>query len=232
MNEQLRPASLSLTTQAAEGLPRRRWTVAELEEMVPKGIIAEDERIELIGGEVVPMSPKGRRHESIRCELAFQMSRQAPASLRVAVEVQFNLADDAYLVPNILVYPAATRVHDVRGPSALLVVEIADSSLAYDLDTNAGIYAGMRRARVLGHQRQNAGDPGALRALGRRIQRRYWFGYDGPAIASEHDRGVKLGEIVGAKRALLILDGIEPLQDLPIQDTGGMRGGATTACAG
>ena len=52
-----------------------------------------------------------------------------------------------------------------------------------------------------------------------------WFGYAGPAIPSEHDRGAKLGEIVGAKRALLILDGIEPLQDLPIQDTGGMRGG-------
>jgi hypothetical protein len=52
-----------------------------------------------------------------------------------------------------------------------------------------------------------------------------WFGYTGPAITSEHDRGVKLGEIVGQKRALLLLDGIEPLQDLPIQDTGGMRGG-------
>ena len=87
------------------------------------------------------MSPKGNRHESIRCELAFHMSRQAPATLRVAAEAQLNLADDAYVVPDILVYPAATKVYAVRGPSALLVVEIADSSLAYDLDTKAGISA-------------------------------------------------------------------------------------------
>jgi hypothetical protein len=57
MNEQLRPASLPGTTQAAEGLPRRRWSVAEIREMVAKGIILEDERFELTGGEVVPMSP-------------------------------------------------------------------------------------------------------------------------------------------------------------------------------
>jgi hypothetical protein len=78
MNEQLRPPALPVTTQAAEGMPRRRWSVAELEEMTATGIIAEDERIELIGGEVVPMSPKGRRHEIVRGELAFHMSRQAP----------------------------------------------------------------------------------------------------------------------------------------------------------
>ena len=151
MNEQLRPNSLPLTTQAAEGLVRRRFTVAEIESMVAKGIIAEDERFELLGGEVVPMSPKGRRHETIRCELAFLMSRQASAMLRVAAEAQFNLADDAYVVADILVYLAATKVPDVRGPSALLVVEIADSSLAYDLDTKAGIYAacGVRECWVV-----------------------------------------------------------------------------------
>ena len=46
------------TTQAAEGMLRRRFTVEELEAMVAAGILGEDERIELIGGEVVPMSPK------------------------------------------------------------------------------------------------------------------------------------------------------------------------------
>src|SRR6266508_4548254 len=106
MNEQLRPPALPVTTQAAEGMPRRRWTVAEIEEMSFKGIIAENERIELIGGEVVPMSPKGRRHEIVRSELTFHMSRQAPSNLRVAAGAQFNLTDDAYTVPDILVYPA------------------------------------------------------------------------------------------------------------------------------
>ena len=44
-------------------------------------------------------------------------------------------------MPDILVYPATTKVPDVRGPTALLVVEVADTSLEYDLDTKAGVYA-------------------------------------------------------------------------------------------
>jgi hypothetical protein len=66
MNERLRPSSLPTTTQAAEGLARRRFSVAEIKRMVADGIIAEDERLELIGGEVVPMSPKGNRHEVVK----------------------------------------------------------------------------------------------------------------------------------------------------------------------
>jgi len=46
------------TTRAAEGLPRRAFTVEEVERMVEVGLIEEDERLELLGGELVPMSPK------------------------------------------------------------------------------------------------------------------------------------------------------------------------------
>ncbi len=141
MNEHLRPSHLPGTTQAAEGLPRRRWTVAEIEAMVARGIVAEDERFELIGGEVVPMSPKGARHEVLRIELAFYITQRAGTDLRVAAEAQLNLTDDMYVVPDILVYPAAIKAPKVRGPTALLVIEIADSSLDYDLQTKAPLYA-------------------------------------------------------------------------------------------
>src|SRR4029453_3854054 len=60
MNPPLRPAPFPAATQAAEGLPRRRWSVAEIEAMVAKGIILEDEGFEMTGGGVVPMSPKGK----------------------------------------------------------------------------------------------------------------------------------------------------------------------------
>jgi Uma2 family endonuclease len=141
MNEHFRPSRLPATTQAAEGLPRRRFTTAELEAMVAKGIISEDERFELIGGEVVPMCPKGRRHEILRIELAFHMTQRAGVDLRVASEPQLNFTDDAYVLPDILVYPAAIKAPDVRGPTASLVVEIADSSFQYDMQTKAPLYA-------------------------------------------------------------------------------------------
>lgn len=53
-----------LTTRAAEGLPRRAFTVADVERMVEVGLIDRDERLEIIGGEIVPMSPKGNHRSS------------------------------------------------------------------------------------------------------------------------------------------------------------------------
>jgi Uma2 family endonuclease len=141
MNEQLRPRSLSATTQAAEGLQRRRFTVAEIEGMVAAGIIAEDERIELLGGEVVPMSPKGRRHDILRNELTFRFARQCPDTLRVASETPLRLAADGFAEPDVLVHPADIQLPDVRGDTALLVIEVADSSLSYDLAIKAPLYA-------------------------------------------------------------------------------------------
>lgn len=52
-------------TMAAEGLPRRRFTVAEVEAMVAVGVMDEDERVELIGGELVPMSPQGNDRDRL-----------------------------------------------------------------------------------------------------------------------------------------------------------------------
>jgi Uma2 family endonuclease len=131
-----RPATL-----AAEGVPRWRWTVAEIERMAADGYFRDDERFELVGGEIVPMSPKGRRHEIIRGALAFRFSRQAPDGIFVVSEPQFNLDDDTYVNPDILIHPIAILTPDVRGGDALLAIEVADTSLHYDLNTKAPVYA-------------------------------------------------------------------------------------------
>src|SRR3954452_16399334 len=94
-----------MTTMAAEGLPRRRFTVAELEAMTAAGILDEDERIELIGGEVVPMSPKGNHHEILRLALVRYWGRHAPDHLWFAPETTFRLTPDTYLEPDFLIYP-------------------------------------------------------------------------------------------------------------------------------
>jgi Uma2 family endonuclease len=104
MNEQLRPAALASTTQAAEGLPRRRWSVAEIEAMVAQGIIAEDERFELIGGEVVPMSPKGARHELVKIALNRFFQRAAPEHLEIAQETTLRLDQDTFVEPDFCVF--------------------------------------------------------------------------------------------------------------------------------
>jgi Uma2 family endonuclease len=130
-----------MTTTAAEGLPRRRFTVAELEQMVAAGILEEDERIELIGGEIVPMSPKGNHHEILKIALTIYWARRIPDDILFATETTFRLSPDTYLEPDFVFYPKGTGTKGLTAATALLVVEIADSSLGYDLGPKADLYA-------------------------------------------------------------------------------------------
>lgn len=151
MNPHLRPASLPLATQAAEGLPRRCWSVAEVEEMVRAGIIDEDERFELIGGEVVPMSPKGARHEWIKGELNRFLQRAAPAHLSILPETTLRLDSRTFVEPDFCVFPRDLDLKALDGPAVLLAIEIADSSLAYDKGRKISIYVsfGVREVWVI-----------------------------------------------------------------------------------
>src|SRR3954471_14257966 len=97
-----------LTTTAAEGLPRRRFTVAELERMTAAGILEEDERIELIGGEIVPMSPKGNQHEILKAALHHYWVPKLPPHLRLVTETTFRLTLDTYLEPDFVFFPKVT----------------------------------------------------------------------------------------------------------------------------
>jgi Uma2 family endonuclease len=135
-----RPAP-RITTTAAEGLPRRRFTVTEMEQMTAAGIIEENERIELIGGEIVPMSPKGNHHEVLKTALTIYWARQLPTDLLFTTETTFRLSEDTYLEPDFVFYPRATGWKGLDAATAKLVVEIADTSLAYDLGRKAVLYA-------------------------------------------------------------------------------------------
>ncbi len=119
------------TTQAAEGMRRRPWTVAEIEAMVRAGIIDEDERFELIGGEVVPMSPKGARHEMVKIDLNAHLQRIKPDDLRIAPETTLRLDENSFVEPDFCVFPKTISPGDMRGYDVLLAIEVADTSLRY-----------------------------------------------------------------------------------------------------
>jgi Uma2 family endonuclease len=151
MNPHLRPASLPLSTQAAEGMPRRCWTVAEIEEMVRVGIIDEDERFELIGGEVVPMSPKGTRHEQVKGEINRFFQRAAPEHLTIAPATTLRLDARTFVEPDFCVFRRDLDLKALDGAAVLLAIEVADSSLSYDKGRKIGIYAayGVREVWVV-----------------------------------------------------------------------------------
>jgi Uma2 family endonuclease len=173
--------SVVRVTTAAEGLPRRRFTVAEVEAMVAAGVMDEDERVELIGGELVPMSPKGNHHEVMKRALVDRWIRMRPLEIHVAPETTFHLSEDTYLEPDVVVYPRTSGLRGLTSANVLLVVEIADSSLRYDIGRKAALYAsfGIRELWVIDAVRlttrvfrdpaaggyRNASDPGPAERL-------------------------------------------------------------------
>lgn len=129
------------TTQVADGLPRRAWTIDEVERMVQVGILREPEPFELIGGELVAMAAKDRRHEVLRTELALYWGDRRGRDLKIASECPLRLGKHDAPEPDLIVFPASLLAPDVRADAVLLVVEIADASLPKDLATKAPRYA-------------------------------------------------------------------------------------------
>src|SRR5262249_62096892 len=75
MNQIFPPPVARSPTQAAEGLPRWRWTVAEIERIAAAGFFSEYDRFELIGGGVVAVVPKRPRPERLPLQPAPPLSR-------------------------------------------------------------------------------------------------------------------------------------------------------------
>ena len=128
-------------TRAAEGLDRRAFTIADMERMVVDGILDPDERLELIGGEFVPMSAKGSRHEAIKAAIVVRWGRVCPDGFLFVPETGLRLDPLNYLEPDFIVVSRAKRLAETRGPDVLLAVEVADSSLDYDLRRKPLVYA-------------------------------------------------------------------------------------------
>jgi len=133
-------------TKAAEGYPRRAFTVEDVRRMIDIGVIKEDERIELIEGELVVMAAKGYAHEFVRQALAELLSDARPKGARVTSELTLQLDEHVIVEPDIAVFPRSSFTKAESGFSRLpegsiLLVEIAVSSLRQDKSLKAGLYA-------------------------------------------------------------------------------------------
>lgn len=133
------------TTQTADGLPRLRWSLAEFERLSDLGffggIEGPRERVELIDGELLPMHAKGGRHEWVRGEIHNCLGQLLSPDFRCYSEPGWRPGGDLYLEPEMIVCRAGFRPSTVPPADVLLLVEVADSSLAYDRGLKAKIYA-------------------------------------------------------------------------------------------
>lgn len=126
-----------------DGVSRRLFTASDVMRMVEVGLIEEEERLELVDGELHAMSPAGVPHEILKQHLNLAFARQLQPGQTFVPECTWVLGPLLVLVPDFLFFPAATTLPDVTGPDASLVVEIADSSLGRDMGLKARLYAGL-----------------------------------------------------------------------------------------
>jgi Uma2 family endonuclease len=123
---------------------KKRFTADEYHRMAEVGILSRSDRVELIDGEIVVMSPIGSRHAA--CVSSANRALVTAAGNDAIVQPQGSVRLDLYYEPEpdlVLLRPRAdfyASRHRAPG-DVLLVIEIADSSLEYDRDVKGPAYA-------------------------------------------------------------------------------------------
>ena len=119
-----------------------RLTVAEIYALTEAGLLAENEHFDLIDGEIVPMAAaKSSDHERVKQALNWALTTTLPRALGVFIEAEVAFTPTNLHEPDIAVWPRVIPSQEVRGPDLLLVIEVAVSSIGYDLRVKAPRYA-------------------------------------------------------------------------------------------
>jgi len=128
----------------AEGGARRRFTSAEYHAMAEAGILAEDERVELIAGEIVRMAPIGSRHAGGVKRLNRRLTRDLGERALISIQDPIAIGDNSEPQPDVAVLRPRPDDYTHSHPKpadVLLIIEVADSSLAYDRGVKIPLYA-------------------------------------------------------------------------------------------
>jgi Uma2 family endonuclease len=117
--------------------PLRR---AEYDKLVELGVFHEDERIELLCGFLVAMSPQGAPHAGIAAELTEILIERLGRRAQVRCGMPFAATEWSEPEPDIAVVPRRSYF-DAHPERAHLIVEVSYSSLRLDRNVKRGIYA-------------------------------------------------------------------------------------------
>ena len=124
---------------------RHRFTVDEFHRMGEAGILSEDDRVELINGEIVEMPPIGSRHATCVRRLDKWLQKLVGDDAVVSAQQPLTLANDGEPIPDVALLrrrPDDYVDSHPTGSDALLVIEVADSSVLFDRNSKSRLYAG------------------------------------------------------------------------------------------
>jgi len=119
-----------------------RFSVDEYHRLGEAGILGEDDRVELLNGDLITMAPIGGQHRTMVDTLTLLFARMAEND-RYRIGIQNPVSLDTYSEPQpdvALCAPAALGRHP-RPEEIFLLIEVADTSLQYDLGPKLEAYA-------------------------------------------------------------------------------------------
>ncbi len=137
------PNSPQKTLTPSSEFVRYRFTVKQYHDIIDRGIFAEDEPIELIRGEIVRKMPIGNPHAATVKRINRLLPTRLPAGVLLSIQDPISV-DDSEPEPDVAILNFCDDLYASRRPTAqdvLLLIEVADSSLAYDREVKGPIYA-------------------------------------------------------------------------------------------
>jgi Uma2 family endonuclease len=122
-------------------LTLRRWKRVEYERLVDLGAF-EGDAVELVGGNLIVAEPQDTYHASSISAVDYAVRAALPAGWIVRVQAPMSLGDDSVPEPDLAVVPGRPGDYREAHPAgAALIVEVADSSLAFDREHKGSLYA-------------------------------------------------------------------------------------------
>jgi Uma2 family endonuclease len=121
-----------------------KFTTQEYQLMSEKGIFSPEHRLELIRGEIVKMSPIGRKHSACIAALNELLFTKFAGKFNIWVQSSIRLDDGSEPQPDIALLRRRADFYRDSLPSPadiLLIVEVADSTISYDRDVKMPLYA-------------------------------------------------------------------------------------------
>jgi Uma2 family endonuclease len=129
---------------APAGVERWRFTVDDFYRMGEVGILPPEARVELIDGEVIKMAPIGSHHNGSVIGLDELFRENLGRRVTVSVQGPLDLGRHWNPQPDLLILKRRDDRYRHANPTAaavLLLIEVADTTLAYDRDTKGARYA-------------------------------------------------------------------------------------------
>lgn len=133
-----------MTITKPEYITPKHWTTAEYHRLIEIGVLSSEDKIELLDGQIVEMSPAGNYHAACIEFLGDELKHLLPEHFMVRRQNPVVLANNSEPEPDLAIVKYRKDYYALAHPGPediLLLIEVADISLAKDRHVKSTLYA-------------------------------------------------------------------------------------------